>query len=149
MAGLFAPAAENRIEQRIPEFLSYNRCSPSKKSASQTEPFEIAVVKTDNNHALLAPSFGKSLKFNVASEIFRCKSRAPHEVKHGLGKMLIGFTNDAASLGGRIFSGKGAIEIVQGNTPATDIDNRRDGTADLRQHRDGRSGEEWDEFRCH
>ena len=26
MAGLFAPAAENRIEQRIPEFLGYNRC---------------------------------------------------------------------------------------------------------------------------
>src|SRR5262249_49487926 len=149
MAGLFAPAAENRIEQRIPEFLGYNRCRPSKKSAPQTEPFEIAVVTTDDNRALLAPSFEKSLKFNVASEIFRRKPRAPHQVEHGLGKVLIGFTKDAASLSGRIFFGKGAIDIVEGNAPATRIDERRHGPADLCQHRDGGSGEEWHEFGRH
>ena len=123
MAGLFAPTPENRIKSRILEFLGYNHGWPSKKSAAQTEPFEIAIVIADNNYALLAPSFRKSLKFDVASEVFRREPRAPHQVEHGLGKMLIGFTNDAAPLSGRIFPGESALEIGQGDVLAPDIDN--------------------------
>src|SRR5437764_13483789 len=96
MAGLFAPAAENRIEQRIFEFLRHNRSSASKKSAAQTEPFEIAVVITDNNPALIRGECGIFLQVDVAGEIFPSESRAPHQIEHGLGEMLIRFANDAA-----------------------------------------------------
>ena len=59
-------------------------------------PFEIAVVITNNNPALVRIDLGKPLKLDVTEEIFRGKPRAPHQIQHGLGKMLIGFANDAA-----------------------------------------------------
>src|SRR6266481_4815875 len=78
MARLFAPAAENRIEQRILEFLRHNRSGASRKSAAQTEPFEIAVVITDNNPALIRRKLGKFLQVDVTREIFPTESRTPH-----------------------------------------------------------------------
>src|SRR5437870_13459215 len=95
MAGLFAPAAENRIEQRILEFLRHNRPGVSKESAAQTEPFEIAIVITDNNPALIRREFGIFLQVDVAEEIFMSKPRTPHQIEHGLGEMLVRFANDA------------------------------------------------------
>ena len=96
MARLFAPAAENRIKQRILEFLRHNRSGASKKSAAQTEPFEIAVVITDNNPALIRRKLWKFLKVDVTGEIFPSESRAPHQIEHGLSEMLVRFANNAA-----------------------------------------------------
>ena len=78
MAGLFAPAAENWIEQRILEFLRHNRSGASKKPAAQTEPFEIAIVIADNNPALIRRKGGIFLQVDVTEEVFAGKPRAPH-----------------------------------------------------------------------
>ena len=88
--------SENWIEQGVLEFLSDNGAGAPAKPASEAQPFEIAVVITNNNPALVRIDLGKSLKLDVTEEIFRSKPRAPHQIKHGLGKMLIGFANDAA-----------------------------------------------------
>jgi hypothetical protein len=61
MAGLFPPTPENWIEQRVLEFLGENRARPTAKSAGQTEPFEIAVVITDNNPLCSESSAGNPL----------------------------------------------------------------------------------------
>ena len=83
----------------------------------------------------------------MTKEIIRRKPRTPHQVEHGLGKMLIGFTNDASFLSRRIFPGKGAFEIGHGNASATGIDNRRDGTENLGQRTDGGPRKKWHDFR--
>src|SRR5207244_1195073 len=95
MAGLFPPAPENWIEQCVLKFLGENRARSTAKSAAQTEPFEIAVVITDNNTALPRIDLAEPLKFNIAGEIFRSKPRAPHQIKHGLGEMLVRFAKNA------------------------------------------------------
>src|SRR5207247_9630997 len=115
MAGLFAPVAGNWIEQRILEFLRYNRFGASKKTAAQTEPFEIAIMITDNNPALIWRKGGIFLQFDVTEEVFAGEPRAPHQVEHGLGEMLIRFANDAVFFCSRIFLDIGAVEIRQRN----------------------------------
>src|SRR6476620_9624240 len=94
MARLFAPVAKNRIEQRIFEFLRHNRSGAPRKSAGQTEPFEIAVVITDNDPALIRRKLWKFPQVDVTGEIFPSESRAPHQIEHGLSEMLVRFAND-------------------------------------------------------
>ena len=96
MAGLFPPTPENWIEQRVLKFLGENRARPTAKSAGQTEPFEIAVVITDNNQALFGIERGKPAHLDVAIKIPGSESRAPHQIEHGLSEMLVRFANNAS-----------------------------------------------------
>ena len=96
MAGLFPPTPENWIEQRVLKFLGENRARPTAKSAGQTEPFEIAVVITDNNQALFGIERGKPAHLDVAIKIPGSESRAPHQIEHGLSEMLVRFANNTS-----------------------------------------------------
>src|SRR5207253_7496244 len=115
MARLLSPTSENWIEQRVFELLRDDSAGPATKPTTQAEPFEVAIVKTNNNPTLIRIDLGESLKFDMTKEIIRRKPRTPHQVEHGLGKVLIGFTNDASFLSRRVFPGKGAFEIGHGN----------------------------------
>ena len=101
-----------------------NGARTTAKSAAQTEPFEIAVVITDNNQAFVRNRAAETPHLDVAIEIFRSEPRAPHQIEHGLSEMLIRFANNASFFCSRIFLAEGAIEIGQGNAPAIAIQER-------------------------
>src|SRR5262249_20988267 len=99
MAASLAQLQEDRIEQRILELLRDDDTFETGEGRDNAEPFEVAVmIATDNDRlararVFLIPSLA-ILELNVTREIFTRQARAPKEIEHGAGKMLIGFTHD-------------------------------------------------------
>src|SRR5262249_24759785 len=99
MAASLAQLQEDRIEQWILELLRDDDTFETGEGRDNAEPFEVAVmIATDNDRlararVFLIPSLA-ILELNVTREIFTRQARAPKEIEHGAGKMLIGFTHD-------------------------------------------------------
>src|SRR5262245_3238668 len=99
MAASLAQLQKDRIEQWILELLRYDDTFETGEGRDNAEPFEVAVMIATNNDRLararvfLIPSLA-ILELNVTREILTRQARAPKEIEHGAGKMLIGFTHD-------------------------------------------------------
>src|SRR5262249_20626024 len=80
MARLLAQIFENRIEQRVFEFLRDDCALQIEKTAGQAKPFEIAVAKTGDHDAALRTvtlRLFEALQLDVLRKIFRRQARAP------------------------------------------------------------------------
>src|SRR6516225_1170114 len=72
VARLLAQIFENRIEQRVFEFLRNDCAAEIEKTARQTQPLEIAVMKTSDHDAPLRPvtlRLFEILQFDVVAKI--------------------------------------------------------------------------------
>ena len=92
MTRLLAQLFENRIEQRVFEFLRDDRAFQIQETTGETKPFKVAVVIAGDDHTALwsgaARSFLKILPLDVPREIFPCQARAPQQIDHSPREML-------------------------------------------------------------
>ena len=75
------------------------------------------------------------------------QSRAPHQVQHGLRKMLIGLADNAAFFRSGISFAEYSIEISQGDAPAGAVCNRGNPSSHTRDQKNEHARKQRDQFR--
>src|SRR4051812_35758171 len=152
MSAAFPQGGEYRVEERVLELLRQENARITEMPDPDPHPLEVAVMIAAEDHRFsglerFEPDV-EVLHLDVARKIFLCQTRAPHEVDHGPGEMLVGFADDLLSAGLRQGIAKSELEILQRDAASMPVQNRGESTDELRELITGFSGKERHDCAC-
>jgi len=137
VTGLLAQAVKYRIELRIFELLRNDRARHPEIADRKAGPLEVSVMAggkdAGTGRSNRAGEFFEASQIDQLPIIRRVDPRAPKEIDHRGGKLLVGLARDSGALGRGKPIAESRLQIAQGNPSPLQIEMSRQRTGEARE----------------